>query len=381
MMRGNSRKRYPILVNFLILSSTVLVCLVVIEIALRLAGYNPIPHVINYIAYDDTLGWKGIPNFKSTIRGVSYCMNKAGFRDREIVLGDAAAGKNKLMFLGDSYIFGQEIAQTDRVSDLMAKNDTSMLPYNFGICGFSTDQELLVLKKYGPLVKPDQVLLFFCINDLLYNGSPTEHTLPGGKPLFKHGDGDSLILTNIPVPNRLAGLPPLIKWLEEDFAIGRLLRSTWSHLTFNRTSKRRWDEMKANERNLRQRPPVVMDSLLLHTEQLKYDDLTYFLLRDIRNECVRLNARLILLTVPSSLAWTTDRADTPMSLVQVMRWCSDLGIQSVDLFPVFHQDFIDHGINQYVWDKGHWNAYGNQLVEQTLERIIHDQPVGQTISH
>jgi lysophospholipase L1-like esterase len=373
-MSSNSRKRYSILINLLILGISLFICLGITEVALRLAGYDPIPHVINYIAYNDTLGWKGIPNFKGTINGVSYSINREGFREREIMPGEAPAGKIKLLFLGDSFMFGQDIAQSDRVSDIMAKIDTTTSSYNFGISGFSTDQELLVLKKYGPMVKPDQVLLFFCLNDLLYNDSPTEHTLPGGKPLYQRVGADSLVLTNVPVPTEIGGQPSLVRWLEEKFVLGRLVQRTLSHLTFNRTNKLRWEEMRANERNMRQRPPVFRDSLLLHSDQQNYSDLSYFLLREIRNACNRLNARLILFTVPSSLAWTTDHADTPESLVQVMKWCANLGIETVDLFPVFHQDFISHGVNQYIWDKNHWNAYGNQLVAQVLDRIIHDQP-------
>ena len=71
---------------------------------------------------------------------------------------------------------------------------------NAGTGGYSTDQELLWFTTEGIKYRPDLTVLLVCYNDVLFNA--VDRYWRGYKPLFRI-DGDTLKLTNVPVP------PPL----------------------------------------------------------------------------------------------------------------------------------------------------------------------------
>jgi len=173
--------------NLILLAITLLLCLVGGEAALRLIGFKPAPTSSDLFVPDDTLGWVGRANHQAILEesGIKFNvqMNRWGFRDDQPPDFSQVESKQRIMFLGDSFIMGSGLAQSARVSDRIEQTDPGRVAYNFGLLGYSTDQELLVLKKYGPEIRPQVVLLFVCANDLIYNDSDFGHRKP--KPHFR----------------------------------------------------------------------------------------------------------------------------------------------------------------------------------------------------
>jgi len=108
---------------------------------------------------------------------VVYDIDASGFRI------DPLAGKtgSRVAVLGDSFTFGLGVANGETfVSRLNAGSDDGRHYLNLGVPGYSTDQELLLLKKTGNALKPDIVLLVvYLANDLFDNNRsfPCRRTL------------------------------------------------------------------------------------------------------------------------------------------------------------------------------------------------------------
>lgn len=360
-------------INILILFGVIVVCLFSAEIILRFAwnGFRPGAYANPFMAYDDTLGWVGKPNYRGLLKeagkGVSCQINQWGFRDDQPANPLAAEDKKRLLFLGDSFIMGTGVAKNDRVSELIEARDSALVSFNFGILGYSTDQELLVLKKFGPIIKPDYVLLFFCANDLLYNDSDSGHRIPKGH--YKILNEDSLFLDNVPVP-KLPEPNPVSRWMKDNLALAQIADKLIAQATFRQ--KRRNLGLLGNKLGLQNTDgeSADLDSLLLFSTTSNTSNLTFYLLGELRDECRSLGAKLLLLTTPSNHHWTTTRGDTPAEIQRVLNWCAKLGIETVDLFPEFHRHFIEHRQSLYLPDRMHWNELGNRVAAEALYPLL-----------
>jgi hypothetical protein len=355
-------------INLLVLFVVIFFCLIVAEVVLRITwkGYNPGSRANPIMVYDDTLGWVGKPNYvgKLVEAGMSVpCRtNEWGFRDELPTDVGETPGKRRLMFLGDSFMMGTGLAQEHRISDIIEQLDTNLVGYNFGVYAYSTDQELLVLKKYGPIVKSDEVLLFFCANDLIYNDSDFGHRIP--KSHYYVDEYERLQLGNVPVP-RLDDPKLFFQWIRGNLALGQITYRAIALLTYKQSKKRR-----PKERELGVDSGIDdqsdLDSLLLFSESSNISDLTYHLLREFRDECNRLGTGFTLFTTPSNMHWTTTRNETPEEIKRVLDWCSDLSIEAIDLFPVFYDYYAEHGGSLYLPDRMHWNARGNRIAADVV---------------
>ncbi|MBU1882163.1 hypothetical protein KKA08_09005, partial [bacterium] len=117
-----------------------------------------------------------------------------------------------------------------------------------------------------------------------------------------------------------------------------------------------------------------LDSLLLYSETSNISDLTYYLLRELRDEAQKSDANLIVFSTPSSVHWTAERDETPAEIKRVLNWCADLGIRSIDLFPYFYEDYQENNELLYLSDKMHWNDRGNRLAAEVIQEQILQTP-------
>ena len=337
------------------------------ELFLRLAGFQrPVSDPAIY-DFDDTLGWVGEPDLVAhLVRGqdtIRYEMNRWGFRDDQPIPWLAAPNRRRLMLLGDSYAMGYEIPKDVRVSELLERTDSTLIFYNFGIMGYSTDQELLVLKKYGPDIHPDFVLLFFCINDIYYSEQAQANNHP--KPLFRLQPDEKLKLVNAPLPPPSA-VNHTLNWLATRLVIGKIAAQGLARLTDalglrNRASRSEgWHVGREGGRE---------DQLLMASTE-HVSNLTYYLLRDLRDESLRLGARLCVFMCPSSARWTETRDESPEGIKLALSWCEKLKVPAVDLFPLLRKDFLDHKQDLYIYDKMHWNERANRLIADRVMETI-----------
>ena len=103
---------------------------------------------------------------------VDHVTNSWGFRGGELS-PSKEPGTICLLFLGDSFTFGEGV----HVEDTFAETTARLLPqrlgrenlkvegYNLGVGGYNTADEVFLLKSIAPDLRPDAVILCYVLND------------------------------------------------------------------------------------------------------------------------------------------------------------------------------------------------------------------------
>lgn len=145
---------------------------------------------------DDTLGWRATENYHSrrsekTATGRDYYVDlvqdENGFR----AFGRIGSSKVKILFLGDSFTQAREVSN-EKTYYQYVKQQLNVEVFAYGVEGYGTLQEYLVLDRHLDVVKPDLVVWQFCFNDLLNNDPDLEqrsafHNNSRLRPYWKDG--------------------------------------------------------------------------------------------------------------------------------------------------------------------------------------------------
>lgn len=104
------------------------------------------------------------PDFKEEIH-----FNSQGFRDKERNYF-TKNNSYRIAFIGDSFVSAFEVKQDERASDILEKKLNSLKSknyevFNLGVGGFSTEQELLQLKKKIINYEPNLIVLNYYIGN------------------------------------------------------------------------------------------------------------------------------------------------------------------------------------------------------------------------
>jgi hypothetical protein len=188
-----------------VLVTTCCLCLVLCELALRIFFFQAFPDFKRMTRptfgyqYDPELGWFPAPRTEATfdfVHGtIPIAHNSKGFRDIEPSF-DARPG---VLFLGDSFVWGYAVDAADRFSDRVRSRHPEWQVYNFGVSGYGTDQEYLLLQEHFQDYHPRVVFLVFCTeNDHIDNCSHGDASW-AFKPYFRIGS-HGLMLRGVPVP-------------------------------------------------------------------------------------------------------------------------------------------------------------------------------------
>ena len=201
-MTKRSRGREAVLSIASILAVT-LVTLGALEIFLRIADFRELRETLteSSLAYDfdAELGWAPVPGSTGTVvsfRTTHYKHNSLGLRDEEFTL-DA---RPTIVFLGDSFVWGVDSEADERFSDLLKPRIPDYKILAAGISGFGTDQELLLLQRIWPKVKPAVVVLIFCGQNDRQDNVRNLYYFNYYKPYFATQPDGSLQLMGQPVP-------------------------------------------------------------------------------------------------------------------------------------------------------------------------------------
>jgi hypothetical protein len=192
------KSRSRLFAKLLLLAAGLLVGLLMAEAFLRLTGVSyPLPYLP-----DPYCGTRLQPGFSAwfTKEGKAFVrVNQAGFRDRDHARAKPA-GTRRVAVLGDSYAEALQVPREQtfwhrlqqELTERAARGTNSWEVLNFGISGFSTAQELQVLRNYVWQYDPDIVLLaFYAGNDLRNNSAALE---PYRVRPFFHVRDDELVL-------------------------------------------------------------------------------------------------------------------------------------------------------------------------------------------
>jgi len=155
------------------------------------------------ILYDKRLGWKLAPNWKGRHRhydfDVRYETNSYGFRGRFNLKRNQKG--LRCAIVGDSFTFSLGVNDEDTfVQRLNSRQHPNNTYLNFGVPGFSTDQEYLLIQDRVLYFSPDAIFLIVYLgNDLFDNELPFPLQASHGKPYFELTP-QGLKLKNTPVP-------------------------------------------------------------------------------------------------------------------------------------------------------------------------------------
>jgi hypothetical protein len=146
--------------------------------------------------YHDRLGWFPRPSaakIQRSLRRTTVRTNSLGFRGGEW----AEDGRRRLLVIGDSFVWGAEVEEDERFTNLLQQRLPDWQVLNAGVAGYSTDQEYLLLQADWDIFKPAAVLLIFCgANDPFANSR--NYMYGQYKPYFEFPAG-RLLLRGVPV--------------------------------------------------------------------------------------------------------------------------------------------------------------------------------------
>lgn len=154
-----------------------------------------------FVLFDRQLGWRLSPGWEGRHRhwdfDVVYKVNSQGFRGKPVVRGR----DDRVFFLGDSFTFGLGVNEGETFTDqLNSQFTTPGIEFsNFGIPGYATDQQLLLLDRVLRYEPATLVWVVYLGNDLLDNRYPYPIQAEYGKPYFELEEG-KLVARNTPVP-------------------------------------------------------------------------------------------------------------------------------------------------------------------------------------
>jgi len=124
---------------------------------------------------DKELGWVMKPNQHSYTHDHPVVTNSLGLRSPEISFQKGPTDL-RVMCLGDSQVFGNGVAQEETHAGRLESILRARMPgrhvdvINAGVAGYDTVQEVKLLERIAPSVKPDIVTIGFYLNDIVEVG-------------------------------------------------------------------------------------------------------------------------------------------------------------------------------------------------------------------
>ncbi|MSR47123.1 MAG: hypothetical protein EXS13_08670 [Planctomycetes bacterium] len=337
-----------------------------LEGILRLAGFRPIV-VIN--EPDRELGWTKRRN-ESTRKvtsefDITFAINSLGLRGDPGMTRAKPAGTKRVLFLGDSFVLGYTVDPSDHFVDLVGRalsaEGRAVEALNGGTEGYSTDQEVLWLRKDGLALEPDVVVACFFQNDVFGNGQSSFGGIP--KPRF------SIDGRVEPAPDVT---PPQRGWMATHTAIGALPETLIGKVAVNQMPP---DEVVA----LRDPPPgAAIPDCWARTEAC---------FRELKKSCDEKGVKLLLVAIPTREevepgaldAWCT-KSDTsrenidPRSPAQkALDLARKSDIAVLDPLPALTAAAKD-GAKVYFETDWHVNPAGSRVLAGELLRALSTDP-------
>lgn len=121
--------------------------------------------------YDSLKGWISKPNIRDmeVFNNKVLNTNSKGIRGITEYSYSKDQDKIRILVLGDSYTFGEEVSDNETYSYYLQEMIPNTEVINLGIHGYGHDQMLLYLKEEGLKYKPDIILLGFIYPDMKRN--------------------------------------------------------------------------------------------------------------------------------------------------------------------------------------------------------------------
>lgn len=173
MPKTKAKSKKEILTNLVVLLATIIICLIILELILRIAVDKPDACRLYEKKENIIYGNKAGLNITSLDKEyeVVYSINNEGIRDNKNFASNKEENELRILTLGDSFTFGMGLNKEDTFQDVLEnklKNslDKKVEVINGGVNGYGAKQSLELLKMKINEYNPDIVIYNFYINDL-----------------------------------------------------------------------------------------------------------------------------------------------------------------------------------------------------------------------
>lgn len=297
--------------------------------------------------HDPELGWFHAPGEKGRFARAEFShavsINAMGFRDAERRFDRDDPAALRVAVLGDSFVWGHGVEDAEIFTRLIEERLPGVEVWNLGVSGYSTDQELLLFRRVGDLIRPDLVLLMVCRNDFAANTTRRAGRYP--KPLFedRHA-GAGFELTGRPVPP-----PSTTQWLVNR---ARSKSAFVNGLAF-----------LAEDAGWIAHGPRGWES---------QDRVTRFLLDTLLDEIRALGGELMITNAPSAPASGGERRDPTEGVADLLLtgWAAENGVTWADLSSGFIAAGQASATPLHYAVDGHWTVRGHRLAAGILAPLI-----------
>jgi hypothetical protein len=156
------------------------------------------PPLFAFDVFDQLRGWVTRPGIvdAKVFDDKTLNTNAFGMRGAREFARERAPGRTRVVVLGDSFTFGEEVSDHEVYVDLLNQRFPNAEFLNLGVHGYAHDQMSIHFDELGASFAPDIVLLGFVQVDIDRNRLEFRDY---AKPRFEL-DGDGLALVGSPVP-------------------------------------------------------------------------------------------------------------------------------------------------------------------------------------
>ncbi len=363
-------KTRQILLNLALLSATVIIFLIGLELFLRAAmpqscyafpkGLYEADNITCYKLSTHASGEVNQPEYK-----VTYTTNSHGLRDSEYSY-EKQPGTTRIVALGDSFQFGHGVEKeeiyTEVAEEILKSQGKKIEIINMGVPGYGQEQELHLLKTEGLKYRPDIIIVSFHTADIFDNIQPncTRHVRQGY--LVDNQTADERTLT---------------------FQLKLFLNQNLHSYCF---AKNRYVNLQSRKYTGRTDGiyGTVMESLLENeTPQMKKAwTRTAILLGQLSETAKFNNATLVLVSIPAQVqadpeilgaikrTYSLEPIDPSQPSKRLKETASTFGIEVIDLLPMLTEESKKRKL--YYAIDGHLNSQGQHeagiLLAQELSK-------------
>jgi hypothetical protein len=295
-----------------------------------------------YAIYHPTRGWTLKPDIKELpVFGKKILnSNSKGLRGKAEYQYERAAGKQRIVVLGDSFTFGEEVSDDETYSRNLQASLPGSEVLNLGVQGYGHDQMLMYLEEEGVKYHPDVVVVGFAYLDIYRN---IESFFAYAKPRFEL-TSEGLQLTNVPVPT------PEHVLAEEAY------RPKSVDLMMILREKLRWSLGK-NEVEAREVSRRLLGQIVATTRSIGATAVFVYL--PVYEEIQPLPKSAYLLTASSPPVEDREK--------YLNDFCQEQDVPCLFLRSRFH-DEVKKGANFNA--PGHWNAQAHNLAAQEIKSFL-----------
>lgn len=282
--------------------------------------------------YNPSRGWALKPNIKDMNVWDNKILNSnsKGIRGVDEYNYNKPADKIRILILGDSYTFGEEVSDNETYSYFLQQILPSTEVINLGVHGYGHDQMLIYMKKEGIKYHPDIVILGFKYENIYRNLLAFRDY---AKPKFELAN-NKLKLKHVVVP-----------------APGMVLKKEFYKSKFIDLLSILYDNFKWKSGLTKKRAEKITTAIL--------DEMVKTI-----NE---IDAIPVFVYLPAINEITSVDEKITEGEKYLLEYCEDRGIYCISV----HHDFIINakkGINFKAWT--HLNATAHHLIAQVIKRDL-----------